>query len=53
VARDDAKDALFGQRLGAIGAGHRFSLVGRHISGGLRRHRAGGAQRAMAAASKG
>ena len=36
VALDDAKHALFGQHLGAIGAGHRLALVGRHIGGGLR-----------------
>jgi hypothetical protein len=39
VALDDAKHALLGQHLGAIGAGDRLALIGRHIGGGLRRHR--------------
>ena len=44
VALDDAEDALLRQQLRAIGAGHRLALVGRHVLGLLRRHRAAGAQ---------
>ena len=44
VALDDAEDALLGQHLRAIGAGHRLALVGRQLVGALRRHRAAGAQ---------
>src|SRR5262249_59561478 len=46
VADGDAKYALFGQHLRAIGARHRFALVWRHLVGALRRHRPAGAQRA-------
>ena len=41
---DDAEDAFLGQHLGAIGARHRLALIGRHLVGALRRHRAAGAQ---------
>ena len=42
---DDAEDAFLGQHLGAIGAArHRLALIGRHLVGALRRHRAAGAQ---------
>ena len=46
MALDDAKDALLGQHLGAVGAGRRFALVRRHLVGALWWRRAGGAQRA-------
>jgi hypothetical protein len=44
VALNDAENIILGQHLGPIGAGHRLALIGRRIGGGLRRHRAAGAQ---------
>jgi hypothetical protein len=46
VARDDAENALLGQHFGAVGAGNRLALIGRHIGDQLRRRRAAAAQRA-------
>jgi hypothetical protein len=43
MALNDAEDTLLGQHLRAIGAGHRLALIGRHLVGALRRHRAAGA----------
>ena len=43
VALDDAEDTFLGQHLRAIGAGHRLALIGWHLVGALRRHRAAGA----------
>ena len=44
MANGDAEDALFGQHLRPIGAGHRLALIGRHLVDALRRHRAAGAE---------
>src|SRR6266404_7342390 len=46
VAHSDAENALLGEHLRPIGAGHRLALIRRQLIGALRRRRSAGAQRA-------